>query len=115
MIILVGASNIVHYYEAVRRDITPSNMKCTTTIKSFVQHWKVLEERKKESDTPEVPKITKNLAVTKWSESFQDFLARVMGGRTIPLSYVIRELGEVPDVAPHLAPYPGGGVYPYST
>ena len=115
MMRLVGASNIVHYYEAVGREITPSNMKWTTTIKSFVQHWKVLEERKKENDNPEDPKITKNLAVTKWSDEFQDFLARVIGGRKIPLSYVIRELGEVPDVAPSLAPYPGGGVYSYST
>ena len=99
MMQLVGASKIVHYYEAVGREITPSNMKWTTTIKSFVQHWKVLEERKKENNTPEIPKITKSLAVTKWSEAFQDFLARVMGGRKIPLSYVIRELEAVPDVS----------------
>ena len=74
---LKAATMILRYYETVRRDITAPNMRWTTTIKYFVEHWKALEERKKESDVPDVPKITNYLAVTKWTETFPEFLACV--------------------------------------
>ena len=90
-------------------------MRWTATIKYFVEHWKALEERKKEADVPDVPKMTKQLAVTKWKESFTDFLDRVMGRRTVPLSYVIRKDAVVSAIAPTLAAIVGWGFYPYST
>ena len=112
---LKAATVILRYYETVFREITAPNMRWTTTIKSFVEHWKSLEEQKKEADVPDVPKITKHLAVTKWTESFEDFLACVMGRSTVPLSYVIRKDVVVPDIAPPLTASFGWGLYPYST
>jgi len=100
---LKAATSIMRYYETVGRKATAANMKWTTCIKSFTQHWKALEDRKTEADGPDVPKITKSLVVTKWTEAFADFLNRVMGIRTVPLSYVIRENTNVPAVAPTLA------------
>ena len=114
---LIAAAKIVLYYKAVGREITPSNNKWNTAIQTFILQYKALEEQKKDGETPDVPKITKTLAVTKWSESFKDFLSRVIGMRVIPLSYVIRETETVPAAAPQLATVAitlGGGVHPYS-
>ena len=112
---LKAAMMMLRYYETVRREITDPNMRWTTTINSFVEHWKALEERKKEADVPYVTKITKHLAVTKWTEAFADFLVHVMGGRTMPLSYVIRKDDVVPEIAPPLTAIVGWSLYPYST
>ena len=71
-------------------------------MKNFEIQWKALRA-KKEEDTPEVPKISKALPVIKWTEAFQDFLARVVGVQTIPLSYVIRANADVPAATPALA------------
>ena len=64
--------------------------------------WKALKDRKDEDD-PDVPKITKDLPIIKWTEAFQDFLNRVIGARIIPLVYVIRIDPQVPGLAPPLA------------
>ena len=103
---LRAATHIMRYYETIGREATAANMKWTTCIKSFTQHWKALEDRKAEADIPDVPKITKSLVVTKWTEAFADFLNRVMGIRSVPLSYIIHEHGTVPAVAPTLAILP---------
>ena len=51
-----------------------------------------------------VPKITKSLVVTKWSEYMADFLMHVVGSRTITLSYFIREnVAPMPVGIPDLA------------
>jgi len=71
-------------------------------MKNFEIQWKALKDRKSD-DEPDVPKITKALPVIKWTEAFQDFLNRVIGARTIPLSYVIRPNVAVPATAPTLA------------
>jgi flagellar hook-basal body complex protein FliE len=89
------------YYETTGREMTPGNMAWTNTLKNFAEHWVALCDRKKEDD-PEVPKITQKLAVTKWSESFEDYLHRVIGIRTIPLAYVIRKDEDAPAVVPPL-------------
>ena len=98
---LKAASNIVRYYETVGRVLTPSMIRWGTEIKVFNQHWTTLVTRKDE-DKPEVPKITKGLPVTKWSEAFRDFLGRYVGIRFIPLVYVVRILVDVPVVPPPL-------------
>ena len=100
---LVADSKIVRYYETVGRELTAAIMKWSETIKVFFQHFKALEDRKKENDIPDVPKITKSLAVTKWSESFQDFLSRVLGMKMISLAYIIREDDDVSATALPLA------------
>lgn len=96
----VGAQAI-KYYEMIGRNLSPSSVHYTNTLKNFELQWNSLVSRKKE-DVPDVPKITRHLKVTKWSESFKDFLSKVIGNRHAPLSYVIREQVEVPIVAPPL-------------
>ena len=112
---LKAVTMILRYYETVCREIIAPNMRWKITIKSFVEHCKYLEEQKKEADVPDVPKIKKHLDVTKWTESFADFLDHVMGRRTVPLSYVIKNDYVVPAIAPPLAAIVEWGLYPYST
>ena len=70
---LKGAMHLVKYYNTVGRPLTAGNIVWDPIIKTFMEHWKELVERKS-ADTPTVPKITKTLVVTKWTEAFQDFL-----------------------------------------
>jgi hypothetical protein len=100
---LLSACNIVRYYEATGRALTPGSITWNTVIKNFAEQWKALKDRKSE-DAPEVPKITKALPIIKWTEAFADYLHRVIGVRTIPLAYVIREVVEVPAAVPGLLP-----------
>ena len=99
---LKGAMHLIKYYNAVGRPLTAANIAWDPVIKTFMEHWKELVERKN-ADTPTVPKITKTLIVTKWTEAFMDFLHRVVGARAIPLSYVIRPDEVVPVACPALA------------
>ena len=84
------AINIAKYYKTTGRDMTVGNMRCNQTIKKFVAHWKSLTNLKDSTD-PEVPKISKSPLIMKWTEAFSDFTRRVIGARTTPLSYVIRD------------------------
>ena len=93
--------NLVRYYKDTGRDITPAMMQWTQVGKNFAEQWKALE-RKAKDDAPDVPKITKQLPVIRWTEAFVDFLSRVIGVRKIPLSYVIRNEVNVPVNAPAL-------------
>ena len=100
---LKAAFDIARYYETTGRALSVGNMRWNPVIKTFTEHWKSLTARKDATD-PEVPKISKNLHIMKWTEAFSDFARRVIGTRTIPLSYVIRETVAVPGVAPPLMP-----------
>ena len=100
---LIAATDIVRFYETVGRPLTPACMRWQPVIKSFMEHWKALSDRKVDHDLPEVPKVTKTLTITKWTEAMADYLQRVIGSRTIPLSYVIRKEADVPVAAPVLA------------
>ena len=71
-----------------------------------------MEELKKEANVPEVPNISDNLAVTKWTEAFADFLDRVMERRTVPLYYVIGKDAVVPTISPPLTAIVEWGLYP---
>jgi len=44
--------------------------------------------------------LSRGVSVVKWTESFHDYLARTIGARTIPLTYVIRESPDVPPLGP---------------
>lgn len=96
------AAKAVRYYQAIDRAITPSMMRYDTVLKTFELEWEALILRKDE-DEPDVPKITKNMKITRWSEAFSDFLRRIIGVRNCPLFYVIREHDLVPAAAPALA------------
>jgi hypothetical protein len=97
------ATDLVKYYNTTGRDLTAANIQWTSVMRNFETQWKALKA-KKDDDTPDVPKITRSLPVIKWTEAFQDFLCRVIGTRTVPLSYVIRPEADVPAAAPPLAP-----------
>ena len=56
----------------------------------------------KDATNPEVQKISKNLRIMKCTKAFSDFARQVIGTRTIPLSYVIRDTIAVPADAPPL-------------
>lgn len=70
-------------------------------MKNFEIQWKALKDRK-EDDEPKVPKISKALPITKWTEAFKDCLWRVIGVRMIPLAHVIRADETLPAAAPAL-------------
>ena len=98
---LLVASNLVRYYDTVGRTITAANMQWNTVMKNFEVQWKALKDRK-DDEEPDVPMISKALPIIKWTEAFEDYLSRVIGVRTIPLSYVIRAEETPPAVAPPL-------------
>lgn len=96
------AANAVRYYEAIDRPLTAGMMHYSNCLTHFELQWNALVQRE-DDDQPDVPKITRNLKVTKWSESFSDFLHRVNGVRHAPLAYVIRANEVVAAPAPALA------------
>ena len=107
---LKAAMHIAKYCKTVNRELTSANMRWDPVIKNFVEHWKALQDCKEE-DAPDVPKISKTLTIMKWAEAFPDFLQRVVGARTIPLSCVARETVDVADPPPPLVnqqPYSEG-------
>jgi hypothetical protein len=112
---LEAAADMIRYYETVGRALTPQNIRWEPTIKTFAEHWKALQDRK-EGETLEVPRVTRQLPVIQWTEVFADYCNRKIGARTIPLAYVIRTDVDVPAAAPPLAPATGHGnqVMPYS-
>ena len=85
-----------------RKDIAADLRWDPPVIEIFTQHWKYLKYGKEES-APETPKMTKTHLVIKWTEPFADSLDHVTGTRTIPLSNVIHEDANAPNVAPALA------------
>ena len=99
---LVVACDLVRYYVTTGRDLTPANMQWNQVMKNFEVEWKDLKTHQKET-ARDPPVISKALPIIKWVESFKDFLGTIIGKRTIPLTYVIRESVEVPVVAPDLA------------
>jgi hypothetical protein len=112
---LEAAADMIRYYETVGRALTPQNIGWEPTIKTFAEHWKALQDRK-EGETLEVPRITRQLPVIQWMEVFADYFNRKIGARTIPLASVIWTDVDVPAAAPPLAPAPGHAnqVMPYS-
>ncbi len=98
---LESACDLVRFYVTIGRDLTAANICWNPIIKDFKLQWAALVKREGEED-PEVPKISKGLPVLKWTEAFTDFLHRVVGPRTIPLAYVIRETVDVDPTCPPL-------------
>ena len=62
----------------------------------------IFEGEEVDKDEPDVPKITRNLADTRWSELFNDFLNQVYDVRNAPLAYVICANVEVAHPPPPL-------------
>lgn len=94
------ASEVVRYYRCINRPVEPE-MMLWPILEAFKEEWKALKDRK-EMNPKDIPKLTKNTTVIKWSESFETFLRNSIGVRNIPLIYVIRDVAVVPIVAPPL-------------
>ena len=97
------ACDLVRFYQTVGRDLTAANIQWNQVMSNFEIQWKALKDRKDEDD-PDLPTITKALPIIKWTDTFQDFLHRVIGARMIPLAYAIQINPQVPGLAPTLAP-----------
>ena len=99
---LLATSHLMRFYVAIGREINAANVQWINIGKNFAEQWKAIVASKKETQ-PEVPTISKALPIIKWIEVFADHLYRCIGGRNIPLAYVIRENVVVPAVCPPLA------------
>jgi hypothetical protein len=102
------ASAAVRYFECVGRPLEVENMRWSV-LKHFKEEHASIKSLK-DSNTTEVPKVSKSVPVLKWLESFETFLGNVIGSRDIPLSYVIRA-----DEVPSLEAPPLAEDLPYST
>eukprot|EP00957_Ditylum_brightwellii_P153544 11686527-Ditylum_brightwellii.AAC.1 len=87
---LFKASELTRYYKMVGCHLTVSNTVYNTVIKSFIDQWVCLKDRKCQTQ-PVVPKIIRGLPIMQLVDVFGDFLHRKIGVRTIPLSYVTME------------------------
>ena len=96
---LTVACDLVRFYQTVGRDLTAANIQWNQVMSNLEIQWKALKDRKDEDD-PDVPKITKDLSIIKWTEAFEDFFNGVIGA----LAYVIQIDPQVPGPAPTLAP-----------
>ncbi len=95
------AANAARYYAAIDRTLTAGMMHYGNCLIHFELQWNALVKRGEE-DEPNIPKITRNLRVTRWSESFNDVLHRINGLRHTPLAYVVRSEAAVANQAPPL-------------
>jgi hypothetical protein len=93
MLRLQNACDVAKCYETLRCDMSADMLVCDPAIKNFKLEHDALIERKKQ--TVVTPRMSSNLNVVKWTESFLDFLSRLVGVRNMPLTYVVRETVEV--------------------
>eukprot|EP00957_Ditylum_brightwellii_P148379 11296599-Ditylum_brightwellii.AAC.1 len=88
---LLKASELKRYYEMVGHRLTVLNTVYKTVIRSFTNQWASLKDCKRQTQ-PMVSNITGELPIMQWVDVFDDFLNRKICVRTIPLSYVTREI-----------------------
>ena len=97
------AATAVQYYQTIGREPDATNMHYTNVLKNFGEQCDAIKQKEKD-DEPEVPKITRSLPIVRWTESFEDFLHRVIGSRHICLSYLVMDNVAVAASAPNLLP-----------
>ena len=102
---LIVSANLIRYYELIGRAVSHVNMKWDPIGKNFEVIWKALEE-KAEKDEPDVPKITKQMSVMRWSNAFDDHLHACLGVTKAPLAWIIRPEAAVPAIGPQAASLP---------
>ena len=91
------AADLIRYYQIVGRPVTQLNVRWNGHMTHYSQYMKA-RDAKDEDDTPSVPKVTKNLTITHWVDSFELHLEKCLGAHKVPLAYVIRER-DVPEAA----------------
>ena len=83
------AADLIRYYDMVGRNVDVAALTWNG-VGIHNQQYMVARDRADDDDDPEMPKITKNLGITLWVDSFEMYLHRVKGCRSVPLAYVIR-------------------------
>ena len=94
---LIVAADAAHYYQAIGRTPTTTNMHYTNVLKDFKLEWEAFQAVKKE-DFPKVPRINDrdgDRKVIRWVPIFLNMLENTHGARG-PLLYVLREDQDVP-------------------
>ena len=89
---------ICHCYR-IQRPFAPAR----ATLPNLISIWRLheLEKKKEKDDTVTKPSLMTNVDdIRKTIESIDESLARCYGSFGIPLSYVIREEADLPDVDP---------------
>ena len=83
------AAVAVEYYEVTDRPLTAASLMWSDRLKNFKVQWEALMDLKK-SSTIELPKITKNVSVVRFLESYETYADQKIGVQNAPLSNVIR-------------------------
>ena len=96
------ACHLLRFYETIGRPLTAVNIKWDKVMKRFGMLWHNLFICKDAIAVP-TPRITKVLHIIKWVEAFGDHLCRSIGGRIVPLIYVVRILVVPPVACPSVA------------
>ena len=73
---LIEIIDLIYFYSTIVQDLM-SNINAYPTIKNFAEQWTALKDRK-DDDQPTVLKITKEVGILQWMESFNDFLHQVI-------------------------------------
>ena len=96
-------SELVRYYVATDRALTPANIKWNDVGKNFEIQRKALDTKSKE-DTPTVPKMTQKMKIPKWNDNFKVHCSKRFGARGCTLAYLLRPNSAVDAAAPDLLP-----------
>jgi hypothetical protein len=93
---MLEMAELMHFYEAIGRDIDADSIQYETVTNNFMAQWKSLKMRQA-AVKAEVPKISQALPIIKWTKTFDMFLSPTIGTHSILLSYIMRERVRVDD------------------
>ena len=74
------AAVAIKYYRDTARPLAAAMLTWGTRLYSFQQQWAAILDLKK-SDGQELPKITKNVTISKWIEAYETYSEQVIGVR----------------------------------
>jgi hypothetical protein len=93
---MLETAELMSFYQSIGREVDADSIQYETVTKDFMEQWKSLKSCQA-AVKAEVPKITQALPIIKWTETFDVFLSRMIGTRSIPLSYITRDKVRVSD------------------
>lgn len=103
-------ADLIRYYDMVGRPIDVGAMRWNG-IGQHYQQYMLARCKDNDDDDPALPKISKNLGITLWVDSFEMHLHRMKGCRDVPLAYVLRPqaIPDPPDTRVNRRPYGTAG------
>ena len=88
----------MRHYETVNHKLAASQQRHDPVIKNFKLDFDALKDlKKKEVSTPQ---ISQKLYVVRWTETFLNFLSRIVGAMNVPLVCVVQATDVVDDAVP---------------